>query len=117
MKLLAVFSGFYEQITVFDAAGKVWQARELKSRYQKTWWLSALVHTVFNPWVDTEFVWHEPRAYTLDELKKNYASAVEADDDILTQFVERDALLKEISEASSFTDLARIYRSAQREQR
>ena len=110
MKLLGVFSGFYEQALVFDATGKVWRASQLRSRHKKSWWLTLLVHTVFNPWVDVEISWDQPRQFQLEELKDLYLRAVDQDDDILTQFVDAPELKKKIKEAESFDDLVRVYR-------
>lgn len=110
MKLLGQFSGFYAQIVAFDAAGKVWRVKELRSRYRKSWWLMPLVYTVFNPWIDVELLWEEPRAYRLEELKERYLEAVDQDDDILTQFVDAPELKSRIAAARSFDDLVKVYR-------
>jgi hypothetical protein len=116
MKLLGVFSGFYEQALVFDATGKVWRASQLRSRYKKSWWLMPLVHTVFNPWVDVEISWEQLRSFQLEELKDLYSRAVDQDDDILTQFVDAPELKKRITAARSFDDLAGVYRWMQTDQ-
>ncbi len=114
MKLLGVFSGFYEQRTVFDAGGRMWRLAELRSRH-KTPFYRLLVHLFYNPWVDVEFLWHAPVEYPLDDLRAVYLAAVDADDDILTQFMERKELKKEITAATSFDELSSIYQRAQRE--
>ena len=109
MKLLGVFSGFYELSEVFDAAGRAWRVEELQCRYRKSWWLTALVHTVFNPWVDVSFSWREPAEYRIKDLKTAYSNSVDQDDDILTQFVEAAELKSKIAAAESFEDLVRVY--------
>jgi hypothetical protein len=114
MKLLGLFSGFYEQLTVFDAHGKAWRVIELRSRH-KTRWFHVLVRLFYNPWVDVEFVWRAPIDYQLEDLKACYIAAVEADDDILTQFVEQEELKEKIGAAGSFAELSRIYQWAQKE--
>ena len=110
MKLLGVFSGFYEQLEVFDATGEIWRVQELRCRYQKSWWLTILVHTVYNPWVDVSASWREPMEYRIEDLKVAYTKAVDQDDDILTQFVEASELKTKIAAAASFEDLADVYR-------
>lgn len=117
MKLLGVFSGFYEQLDVFDSGGKVWRLQELRCRQKKSRWLRILVHLFYNPWVDVEYVWAVPRDYTIDELKSRYLAAIESDDDILTQFISADVLKKKTEAASSFAELASIYRNSQKESR
>jgi hypothetical protein len=113
MKLLGVLSGFYDKLTVFDASGKVWRVAELRSRH-KTPLFRLLVRLFYNPWVDAEFVWRAPEEYRLADLKATYLAAIDADDDILTQFVEREPLKKKIADATSFDEIARIYQWAQR---
>jgi hypothetical protein len=115
MKLLGVFSGFYEQLMVVDSAGNGWRIREVRSSYKKSWWLTILVHTVFNPSVDVQFIWEEPRSISLEDVKSHYLKAVEADDDILTQFVEPEVLKQKIIEAKSLAALGDVCRWAQRD--
>ena len=110
MKLLGVFSGFYDQTVTFDATGQIWRVRELRSRFKKSWWLTPLVHTIFNPWVDVELIWQHPQQFRLEDLKERYLHAVDHDDDNLTQFVNAPELKKKIEAAQSFNDLIYVYR-------
>jgi len=110
MTALGVFSGFYERLQVYDADGKVWRVKEVQSGVKKSWWRVLLANSVYNPSLDIRFVWSEPQAYALDDLKKVYAAAVDLDDDDLTQFVEAAELKAKIVTAGSFDDLVRVYR-------
>jgi hypothetical protein len=117
MKLLGVFSGFYEQLEVFDSAGKLWRLQELRCRQKKSRLLRLVVHLFYNPWVDVEYVWAEPRDYTLEKLRSRFLTAIDRDDDILTQFVEPEVLKKKAEAAMSFAELATVYRSSQKDSR
>ena len=115
MKLLGVFSGFYEQLEVFDSAGKMWRLEELRCGLKKSRLLRFVVHLFYNPWVDVEHVWSEPRDYALDELRSRFLAAIDSDDDILTQFLAPEVLKKKIEAATSFAELAAVYQSSQKE--
>jgi len=106
---LGAFSGFAEKLVVFDRDGKKWQARVVDLPFEKSWWRVLLAHTVYNPTIPITVRWHEPRSYTLDELKQAYIRAVDEDDDILTQFVEAEELKGKIAAANSFDSLADVY--------
>jgi hypothetical protein len=54
--------------------------------------------------------WSEPKPYALEELMRAFSTAVDRDDDILTQFVERDELKKRISATQSFAQLVDVYK-------
>jgi hypothetical protein len=107
---LGAFSGFVEKSFVFDRDGRKWQARAAEAPFEKNWWRVLLAHTVYNPRISVTVHWQAPRSYALDELRQAYLSAVDKDDDILTQFVEADELKKKIAAAESFDSLAAVYR-------
>ncbi len=107
---LGAFSGFVEKSSVFDRDGRKWQTRAVKAPFEKSWWRVLLAHTVYNPRILVTVQWHAPRSYALDELKQAYLSAVDKDDDILTQFVEADELKKKIAAAQSFDSVIEVYR-------
>jgi hypothetical protein len=109
-KLLGIINGFHETKIVFDAVGKKWRASGVRSRWKKSWWLTLLANTVFNPRVDIEVLWRDPEPYTLEDLKLIYTKAVDRDDDILTQFIEADVLKRKIAEAQSFENLVEAYK-------
>jgi hypothetical protein len=106
---LGAFSGFVEQCTVFDREGRKWQAKGVEAPFRKSWWRVLLAHTVYNPRISVRIVWSSPKAYQLDELKQAYLTAVNRDDDILTQFVEADELKRRIAGAQTFDALVEVY--------
>lgn len=109
---LSVRSEFRTRIVYFDALGRLWRVKELKCRHRINWWARLLAHICYNPTVEVEWVWSEPERYEFADLQRSYCEAVKVDDDILTQFVEREELLRKVLAASSFGELAQVYQWA-----
>ena len=53
--------------------------------------------------------WQECGSYPIEELRAVFLKAVEHDDDVLTQFVEREELVQRLSNATEFEELLRIW--------
>ena len=69
---------------------------------------AVLAYTVYNPRVDVEYAYERIGPYALDQLKSAVQEAIDADDDVLTQFVEPDELKRQVAQASSFEALAHV---------
>jgi hypothetical protein len=67
-----------------------------------------LAITVYNPRVRVQFEYERAGRYTLDDLKAAFGAAVEADDDVLTQFHEPEALMGKLAAAASFAEVAAV---------
>jgi hypothetical protein len=91
-----------DKFTIYDAKGFKWNTNGFESPHPKKRWF-------LTPWMSVTYVWHEPKEYSLEELKAVYTKAVEMDDDNLTQFVESAELTKRISEAQSFEGLVEVF--------
>jgi len=72
-----------------------------------------LAQTVYNP--DVEFAYEYTRgpAYPLEQLRQAVRGAIEADDDILTQFHEGEELLAHLQRAGSFDDVVAVLELAE----
>ena len=101
--------GFFDKSTVYDSSGQKWRPNGIQSSWQRTWW-TRLVSNFYNPIISVTVLWQKPTPYSIDELKLAYCSAVDKDDDILTQFKEAGAIKARISDAKSFLDLVEVYR-------
>jgi hypothetical protein len=53
--------------------------------------------------------WLDRGSYHVDELRGIFLKVVEHDDDVLTQFVEREALVSHLKAARTFEELVRIW--------
>jgi len=72
-------------------------------------WRRLLAYTVYNPELDVRAQWHRIGDYKIEELRSVFLAAVEHDDDVLTQFVERDELIERLKAASTFQDLVKVW--------
>ncbi len=59
--------------------------------------------------IDVEVQWKDAKPYGIEELRRNFLDAVEHDDDILTQFVHREALFQRIRACESFEELVLVW--------
>jgi hypothetical protein len=53
--------------------------------------------------------WDQIGRYDIEELRDLFLKAVQHDDDVLTQFVEREDLISLLNAATTFDDLVRIW--------
>ena len=53
--------------------------------------------------------WLHRGSYRIDELRSTFLKALEHDDDVLTQFVEREELISRLNAAGTFEELVRIW--------
>lgn len=71
-------------------------------------WSRMLAATVYNPRVRVQFEYERADRYTLDDLKAAFGLALEADDDVLTQFHEPEELRGKLAAAASFAAVAAV---------
>lgn len=68
--------------------------------------------TIYNPRVQVRHE-YSAAAYELSDLKTALASAIRADDDVLTQFYEGEDLLAQLDAASTFDDVVEVLKRAE----
>jgi hypothetical protein len=89
----------------FDAGGEKWLVSKDSFRYPDTWWMRLLANTIYNPLFEAELRWASAGQYTIDELREQVCSAVERDDDVLTQFTEAEEIKKAVHDCQSFEEV------------
>jgi hypothetical protein len=94
----------------FDAAGGAWGFRYERPHGGFSFVRRLLTKTVSNPTREVALFWTHLRPYPLSELRDAYLDAIEHDDDILTQFVEREELLRRVQQSQNFHDLVETWR-------
>ncbi|GMU66807.1 MAG: hypothetical protein AMXMBFR36_30810 [Acidobacteriota bacterium] len=62
----------------------------------------ALAYTIFNPRLYIRYQYRRRGSYEIGTFAAAVAEAIEKDDDILTQFADRDVLLEEVKTATNF---------------
>lgn len=66
---------------------------------------------IFNPVVVVKITWTKNGHYELEQLKKLLQSSIEKDDDITTQFEDRDSLKEKVQQSTSIKQLIKILKS------
>jgi hypothetical protein len=73
---------------------------------------AVLAYTFHNPRIAVQYTYERVGPYALHELKAAVAAAIDADDDVVTQFVEPDVLKRQVADAQSFDALAGVLQVA-----
>ena len=72
-----------------------------------------LAYTVYNPAVKALVSYDTPRPYGVEELREHLIRAVQADDDILTQWHSEDELLLGLRSAIDYVGLVAVIRGSE----
>lgn len=91
----------------YDSLGKLWRVSPDSFPYIDSWWRRLLANTIYNPRFGAELCWESTGSYSFSDLQALICSLVDKDDDILTQFVERDVLKTAINGCKTFEELIR----------
>jgi len=67
------------------------------------------IRTIQKDQVDVPVQWTNEGTYTFEELRGKFIEAVNHDDDCMTQFVEREALLKRLNKCQTFQQLIDVW--------
>jgi hypothetical protein len=98
----AVTSGGWRGTQYFDADGRLHVIRELVPPHPIGFVQRLLAATIHNPWLMASIHYEEPVPYEIPQLVATLIRAVEADDDILTQWREPEDLLNKLRAAKTF---------------
>jgi len=101
----ALMDGHDSETVVFDSDGALWTFSLERPKEGLGKVARFLAHTLYNPTREVAWSWTKVRDYPLEELRIACLDAVEFDDDILTQFVERDALSERIRKCQTFNEI------------
>lgn len=93
-------------VRYYDAAGSIWTSTIARAPYPVNIW-TRMLSQVYNPLFAVELGWTRAGTFTLAELQDELCRCVDADDDILTQFMEPEKLKALIRETGDFTHLFR----------
>jgi hypothetical protein len=104
--LMRLDSGKEYNFTAYAANGTKWIMRYESPGFSIWSRLSQFRRT---PKVVVPVRWDRRGTYNVDELRAVFLKAVEHDDDVLTQFVERDDLISRLKAASSFKDFVGVW--------
>ena len=103
--LYAYTKGFYHNLKIYDSIGNEWSVGEVISKYPINIWTKLLANTFYNPKMEVDLKWKEPKQFMYSDLQDTITKIIEKDDDIYTQYINHDKLIKLISESKSFKEL------------
>jgi len=92
----------------FDSNGKKWNYHLVSDKVKDNFLTRLVANTVYNPFVDCHPKWTKSVDYKLEELKKALTKAINKDEDILTQFVDRETLKEHVNASTSFDEVYRV---------
>ena len=73
-----------------------------------------LLSYVYNPRLTAVVTYKAARPYDIDELRRALLSAIDQDDDILTQWHDEDELLRRVRSAGSYDELLQVVQDTTR---
>jgi hypothetical protein len=90
---------------IFDAAESVWQITEISPNKPLSLLDKILAYTFYHPLIPVSFQVNKITDRPMDIIKDALTQAIDADDDILTQWTTADELKKAVRDANSFDSL------------
>ncbi len=90
---------------IIDSAESVWQITEISAKKPLTFLDKFLAHTFHNPLIPVTIQVEKITEKPIDTIKQALMHAIDADDDILTQWCEASELKKAVESADSFKSL------------
>lgn len=110
----AVSRGFWDDLELYDAAGRVWRVGAVELPHGTSGWRRLLARTVWNPPTTARISYRPPATYEPPALREALRHALAADDDVLTQFHEADEIEAWLEQAATFAEiLATLERAEQ----
>ena len=97
-----------DQYVFYDSDGFVWNSRLERPALNRGFW-SRVATNFYNPSQQVDVKWTRVRQYSFEELRAAYIQALERDDDILTQFAEREELKALVEKVTDFAGLVTFY--------
>ena len=100
-----------DSICLFDSAGQKWKCSGVSLNGKPITWLHRFGTYLFlNPVRSCSFTWNLSTPYQLTEITGLIQREVEEDDDILTQFHEKDEWYEALANARTYGDVIGVYR-------
>ena len=110
---LAIAKRFWVDSRLYDRDGVVW--RPVAENPDMSGWQRVLASTVYNPLRTIRMRHERAGEYRLPELKTRIRECVDEDDDVLTQFMEAEAIKDALEKAAGFDDVVALLKRMQTE--
>jgi hypothetical protein len=113
MTVLGIVGDGWSGTRFFAPDGRVHKVRRLVTEEPIGMLARVLCRVGYNPWRKARVEYESVEAFELSELSGGLRVAIEEDDDILTQWVEKHDLLRELGEVRSFSDCVALLKRAE----
>lgn len=90
---------------MYSSDMKTWKLEQKTDKFKNNTLNRFLAKTIYNPTFEVDVFWEQIEEYLLTELKTKINNCIDADDDILTQFVEADFFKYKIEKSSNFGEI------------
>ena len=102
------FRAWWKGVTYFHRDGYRYTVAAVRPRRQLGMIDRVLASTIYNPVLDFDVDYAREGIYSAAQLREAVGMALERDDDVLTQFHERDELLARLGRAMSFDEVLAV---------
>lgn len=106
---LGFHKAWWRGVRFFHRDGSVYEVESAIPERRLGLISKVLAYTVFNPRLSIRYQYRRGAPYELSALAGAVAEAIEKDDDILTQFAEREDVLAEVRAATSFDAVVAVF--------
>jgi hypothetical protein len=107
------FQTWWKEVRFFHRDGHVYTAADVRPPRRMGFIDRVLATTVYNPSMQFAIAYERSVPYSISDLQQAIARAVEEDDDVFTQFHERDELMAQLNKAQSFDDIVAVLEFAE----
>ncbi len=97
-----------KNVKAYDAEGIKWRYDLKSEQVKNNFWTRLTANTFYNPTVQTQPIWTKMDSYTIEEIQVKLKECINKDDDLLTQFIGSEELIRAIDKAKDFKDLCSI---------
>ena len=99
---------WWKDVRIYHRNGYVYEVEAAKPETELPALSKVLAATLYNPTYNIAYEYRSTGFYQLDDLKKAVDQAIDADDDVLTQFHEAEELHEMVAKANSFDDVVEV---------
>jgi hypothetical protein len=107
----ALVAKFFESLRFFTGDGRVLTVTSWQMSPTRSFLLNTILAYTWNPKVSVTCA-YSINSYEIPDLQRELCKAVDADDDILTQFHESDELKSSIQSASTYAEVWQVLKDS-----
>jgi hypothetical protein len=104
---VGIFRRYQPTLQFFDSDSTAWRLASIRPLQPIPFW-----QRIFGSLreVDVSMEFAEPHSYTVDDFRRALRQAVDADDDVLTQYESRDIIIQKLEKVRTVPEVFQLYR-------